>query len=117
MKNDFQAIVGHNFQFRTSPIPALNFDGIFYCTVIELIPCKKLSYSWSSGPGEGKLTLDSVVQWTLLPTGNGTDLLLEHVGFTEKENLAFYNGLKTGWVEKLQKIEELLKTVNHGSNP
>src|SRR5882757_445082 len=50
MKNDFQSIVGLDFQFRTNPIPSLNFDGVFYCKVLEIVPFKKLSYSWNSGP-------------------------------------------------------------------
>ena len=115
MKNDFQPIVGYDFQFRTNPIPSLDFDGIFYCKVLEIVPFKKLSYSWKSGPGEGKITLDSVVVWKLQPTDKGTELFLEHNGFAEKENLAFYNGLNHGWVEKFQKIEQLLKTAQHGN--
>lgn len=111
MKNDFLPIVGHNFQFRTGPIPNLDFDGIIYCKVLEIIPLKKLSYSWRSGPGAGDITLDSVVVWTLEPTDNGTELFLEHSGFTKEENLNFYNGLNHGWPEKLQKIVNLLHSV------
>jgi uncharacterized protein YndB with AHSA1/START domain len=112
MKNDFQPIVGMDFQFRTSPIPSLDFDGIFYCKVMEIVPLKKLSYSWKSGPGEGKITLDSVVTWTLRPKDKGTELFLEHTGFAKDENLDFYNGLMHGWVEKLNNIEKLLNTAN-----
>ena len=68
MKNDFQPIVGLDFQFRTNPIPSLDFDGIFYCKVLEIVPFKKLSYSWKGGPGNGEITLDSVVVWKLEPT-------------------------------------------------
>lgn len=115
MKNTFQPTVGTEFQFRTNPIPSLDFDGIFYCRVLEIVPFKKLSYSWRSGPGEGRITLDSIVVWTLEPTGKGTELFLEHSGFEKKENLAFYEGLKHGWVEKLQKIDELLKAAQYGN--
>ena len=114
MKNDFQPIVGHDFQFRTNPIPSLDFDGIFYCKVLEIVPFKKLSYSWKSGPGEGKITLDSVVVWKLEATDKGTELFLEHSGFAKKENLNFYNGLMHGWVEKLHNIAKLLNAVQHG---
>src|SRR6195952_2487756 len=65
MKNDFQPIVGLDFQLKTNPIPSLDFDGIFYCRVLEVVPFKKLSYSWKSGPGMGKITLDSVAVWKL----------------------------------------------------
>jgi uncharacterized protein YndB with AHSA1/START domain len=108
MKNNFEPIVGHEFQFRTGPIPSLNFDGIFYCKVLEIVPFKKLSYTWQSGPGNGEITLDSVVKWQLEPKDKGTELFLEHSGFAKKENLDFYNGLLHGWLEKFQKIVTLL---------
>lgn len=111
MKNDFQPTVGADFQFRTGPIPSLDFDGIFYCRVLEIIPFKKLSYSWKSGPGGGDTTLDSVVIWKLEPKDKGTNLLLEHSGFARKENLNFYNGLLHGWLEKLQNIDKLLNAA------
>lgn len=111
MKNNFQPIVGIDFQFRTNPIPSLDFDGIFHCKVLEIDPVKKLSYSWRSGPGDDEITLDSVVVWLLKPKEKGTELFLEHSGFEREENLNFYNGLLEGWVEKLNKIENLLNAV------
>jgi uncharacterized protein YndB with AHSA1/START domain len=108
MKNDFQPIVGYDFQFRTGPIPSLDFDGICYCKVLEVVPFKRLSYSWKCGPGEGKITLDSVVIWKLQPTEKGTDLFLEHSGFEKEENLSFFNGMSRGWQENLLKIDALL---------
>jgi uncharacterized protein YndB with AHSA1/START domain len=113
MKNDFKPIVGHDFQFRTGPIPSLDFDGIFYCKVLEIVPFKKLSYSWRSGPGGGEITLDSVVVWKLEPKDKGTELVLEHSGFAKEENLNFFNGLSHGWVEKFQNIANLLKAAQH----
>lgn len=113
MENDFQPIIGIDFQFRTKPIPSLDFDGIFYCKVLEIVPFKKLSYSWKSGPGQGKITLDSIVTWKLEPKDKGTELFLEHSGFAKKENLDFYNGLMHGWVEKLNNIDKLLKAAQH----
>ena len=115
MKNNFQPVIGADFQFRTNPIPGLDFDGIFYCTVLEINPFKKLSYSWKSGPGEGRITLDSVVVWKLESRDKGTDLFLEHSGFDREENLEFYKGLLHGWVEKLNKIDKLLNAPQHGS--
>ncbi|MNL25248.1 hypothetical protein D3C87_1467240 [compost metagenome] len=108
MKNNFQPIVGTDFQFRINPIPDLNFDGIFYCTVLEIEPYKKLSYSWKSGPGDEKITLESVVIWKLEPTEKGTQVYLEHNGFDKDENLDFFNGLNHGWLEKFEKINNLL---------
>src|SRR5688572_18217901 len=115
MKNDFQPFVGHEFQFRTSPIPSLDFDGIVYCTVLEIVPFRKLSYSWRSGSGRGETTLDSVVVWKLEPNEKGTQLFLEHSGFAKAENLDIYNGLTKGWIEKLQKISNLLNPTHLGT--
>jgi uncharacterized protein YndB with AHSA1/START domain len=113
--NDFQPIVGLDFQFTTKPIPSLNFDGIFYCKVLELIPFKKLTYSWKSGPGHGEITLESIVRWKLEAKDNGTELFLEHSGFERPGNENFYNGLLQGWAEKFPKIVELLKAAQHGN--
>ena len=113
MKNDFQPILGHNFQFRTGPIPSLDFDGIFYCTVLEIIPFKKLSYSWKSRRDDGEIQLESIVVWRLESNDKGTQLFLEHSGFEREENLAFYNGLTQGWIEKLQKITNLINSTTH----
>ena len=115
MKNDFQPIVGLDFQFRTGPIPSLNFDGIFYCKVLEVSPFKRLSYSWKSGPGNGEIDLESIVIWKLEPKGEGTQVFLEHSGFEKAENLDFYNGLLKGWEEKFPKIEKLLNAAFHGN--
>jgi len=115
MKNDFQPIVGLDFQFRTGPIPSLNFDGIFYCKVLEVSPFERLSYSWKSGPGNGKIDLESIVIWKLEPKGEGTQVFLEHSGFEKAENLDFYNGLLKGWEEKFPKIEKLLNAAFHGN--
>jgi uncharacterized protein YndB with AHSA1/START domain len=115
MKNDFQPIVGYDFQFRTGPIPSLDFDGICYCKVLEVVPYKRLSYSWKCGPGEGKISLESVVIWKLQPTEKGTDLFLEHSGFGKVENLGFFNGMTQGWQKNLTKIDALLNAAQHGT--
>ncbi|HEX9508981.1 MAG TPA: SRPBCC domain-containing protein [Puia sp.] len=114
MENDFQPIVGFDFQFRTKPIPSLDFDGICYCKVLEIVPFKKLSYSWKGGPGEGKITLDSIVVWKLNPKDNGTELSLEHSGFKEIENFAIYSGMNEGWLKNIQKIAGLIN-VEYGT--
>jgi uncharacterized protein YndB with AHSA1/START domain len=115
MKNDFQPIVGFDFQFRSGPIPSLDFDGIFYCKVLAVEPFNKLSYSWQSGPGEGKITLDSVVVWKLEPKDKGTEVFLEHSGFAKPENLDFYNGLNHGWGEKFEKINNLINAAQNAN--
>src|SRR5688572_20582834 len=65
MKNDFQPVVGLDFTFRTGAVPALDFDGTFHCRVLEIVPNRKLSYSWNAGPGGGEIMMESVVTWIL----------------------------------------------------
>src|SRR5580692_7701478 len=115
MKNDFQPIVGFDFQFRINPIPSLEFDGICYCRVLEIVPFRKLSYSWKGGPKEGEITLDTVVVWKLEPKDKGTELFLEHSGFDKIENLAIYNGMTHGWIQNIQKIADRLNAAQHGT--
>ena len=115
MKNDFKPIEGHDFQFRTNPIPSLNFDGICYCKVLEIIPFQKLSYSWKGGSGPGEITLDTVVVWKLVSNDKGTELFLEHSGFGKAEHLNFFPGMTDGWLKNVQKMMNLLNTAQHGT--
>jgi uncharacterized protein YndB with AHSA1/START domain len=116
MPNDFEPILGYDFQFRIKPLPAMEFDGIVYCKVLEIVPFKKLSYSWKLGPGEGKIAVDSVVAWRLIPKDNGTELSLEHTGFTETANIALYMGMTEGWLKNMQKIAALITSAKHGTS-
>lgn len=93
----------------------MDFDGTAYCTVLEVEPFKKLSYSWKGGPGQGKITLDSVVEWTLLPKENGTELQLVHTGFKEITNMIIYSAMNGGWLQNMKKIGELLNNAKHGA--
>lgn len=111
MPNDFRPILGFDFQFTTKPIPSLDLDGIFYCKVLEIVPYKKLSYSWKGGPGDGKISLDSVVVWTLVEKNNGTELQLLHSGFKEIENFSIFIGMTDGWLKNMEKIAKLLNNV------
>ena len=114
MKNDFLPIVGYDFQFNTKPMPQFDLDGIFYCKVLEIVPFKKLVYSWKSGPGNGKITIDSLVEWTLHPKEEGTELLLVHSGFKEAD-FTIFNAMNGGWLQNIQKIATLLNTAQHGT--
>ena len=108
MPNDFLPVVGYEFRFTIKPIPEFEFDGIIYCKVLEIVPLKKLVYTWKGGPGDGTINLDSVVTWILVAKENGTELLLEHTGLME--NISIYNAMNKGWQENIAKINELIKT-------
>ena len=111
MPNDFKPIVGYNFQFKVNPMPALQFDGNVYCKVVEIVPHKKLSYSWKCGPGNGEMTVDSLVEWTLVRKDNGTELHIDHSGFNELKNLDIYAAMDHGWLANMKKIGERLKAA------
>lgn len=111
MKNDFKPIVGHRFQFHTKMIVNMGFDGNVYCQVLEIVPLKRLSYSWKGGPGKGKITLDSVVTWTLIEKDGGTELTIEHTGFAGLKNFLGYFFMNSGWKNGIRnKLAELLNS-------
>jgi uncharacterized protein YndB with AHSA1/START domain len=101
MKNDIKPEVGHKFTFKTKAIPEMEFDGIVYCEILESVPLKKLSYSWNLGPGDGQITVNSVVTWTLIPGEKGTDLFLEHTGFGALSNKLLVQGMDAGWKKNM----------------
>ncbi|MGH6968279.1 MAG: SRPBCC family protein, partial [Stellaceae bacterium] len=42
MKNDFQPVVGHRFNFRATPVP--NWNGVVDCAILVVEPNTRLSY-------------------------------------------------------------------------
>lgn len=103
MANDFKPVVGHKFRFRTKPMPRFGFDGIVHCEVLELVEFKRLTYSWKGGP------LDTVVEWTLIPQGQGTLLKLEHKGFRGIKAFLPYVMMNRGWAKIGKTIAEKIK--------
>jgi len=114
MKTNFQPVLGFEFQFRANPIPSLDLDGIFHCKVLEIVPCKKLTYSWKGGPDSNTTSFDTLVVWTLEPKDNGTELKLVHSGFKEA-NISIFNGMNNGWNQNVQKIIAILNTHNNAN--
>lgn len=107
MENDFKPIVGHSFQFRTKPIVKFGFDGIVNCEVLEVVPKKRLSYTWKGGSG-GKVSLDSKVTWTLTPKDDGTELLLAHTGFKGLKNFFASIVMQSGWSKIANRMKDLM---------
>jgi uncharacterized protein YndB with AHSA1/START domain len=94
MKNDFKPAVGHKFE--------LSGDwGAASCEVLEIVPQKTLSYTWSA------MGLESVVTFTLTKTGNGTHLRMDQAGFRPDQQQAFH-GAQWGWQKFLGNLEEVL---------
>ena len=99
MENDFEPVVGHRFNLRRSPRPDMNI--VVDCQVRVVEPNKTLSYTWDA------MGLESVVTWTLTPTGAGTRLRMEQAGFRPDQKLA-YGGAKAGWRQFFEKLEQIL---------
>jgi uncharacterized protein YndB with AHSA1/START domain len=98
MKNDFRPVVDHRF--------SLSADwGSVDCHVQTVEPNKTLSYSWAA------MGLESVVTWTLTPTGAGTHLRMEQSGFRRDQQQA-YQGAKFGWPKFFANLEQVLARID-----
>ena len=103
MKSDFKLAMGHRFQFRADYLP----NGALDCEVLVVEPNKELSYTWNFKHDDAAFNLESVVTFTLTPTGTGTRLRMEQVGFRPDQRQAF-GGAHAGWKQFLEKLEQVL---------
>jgi uncharacterized protein YndB with AHSA1/START domain len=115
MESNIQPLPGYKFQFKTKPRIKSGFDGTVYCEILEIVPYKRLSYSWKGGPGPGKITLDSVVIWTLTRNKDGTDLFLQHKGFKGLKNYFTYIIMNMGWSKIGKRLAEHVKNYKHAT--
>jgi len=104
MKNDFQPVVGHRFNFRAAPMPQWN--GVTDCEVLVVEPHKRLSYSWNASGEEAAGGLKTVVTWTLTPTTGGTHVRMEQSGFRHEDE-PFYQGAGYGWQRMVAGLERV----------
>ena len=101
MKNDFKPVVGHSFNLCG------DWGGVLDCEVLVVEPNKELSYTWNFRHDDAAFNLESVVTFTLTPTGTGTRLRMEQVGFRPDQKQAF-GGAHAGWKQFFEKLEQLL---------
>jgi uncharacterized protein YndB with AHSA1/START domain len=94
MKNDFAPVVDHRFTLRGD-------WGSVDCKVLAVEPHRTLTYTWAA------LGLESVVTWTLTPTGDGTRLRMEQTGFRPDQQQA-YQGATYGWQRFFAALEQVL---------
>lgn len=98
MKNDFKPEVGHHFQF----IKPSNGEPID-CEVLDVVPMKRLAYSWKYGE-----VVDTIVIWELVPTREGTELLLDHTGFAIEADFLAHDA---GWTKLISDVIETLNAL------
>jgi uncharacterized protein YndB with AHSA1/START domain len=105
MKNDFQPVVGHKFNFRAAPMPQWN--GVTDCEVLVVEPNVQLSYTWNASGNEAENGLRTVVTWTLTPTPGGTHVRMEQSGFRPEDD-GFYQGAGFGWKRMVESLERVV---------
>ena len=104
MKNDFQPVVGHRFNFRATPMP--HWNGVVDGQVLVVEPYERLSYSWNASGDEAAGGLKTVVTWTLTPTKGGVLVRMEQSGFRPEED-ANYQGASYGWQKYIGVLERV----------
>lgn len=88
-----------SFTFRTQPYPG--WDGTVSCRMLEIEPLRKLRYRWDVP------FLETVVTFTLTPTGSGTRLSLVQSGFRPDQKREL-GGARYGWKAMGEKLTQLL---------
>ncbi len=101
MKNDFAPVVGHRFNLRG------DWGGVLECEVLEVAPNQTLSYTWNYAHDDAAYNLQSVVTFTLTPTGAGTHLRMEQSGFRPEQKQAL-GGAHAGWRQFFDKLEAIV---------
>ena len=101
MKNDFKPVVGHRFNLRGE------WGGVLDCEVLVVEPNRELAYTWNFKHDDAAFNLESVVTFTLTPTGTGTRLRMEQTGFRPDQKQAF-GGAHAGWKQFFEKLEQVL---------
>ena len=105
MKNDFQPVVGHRFNFRAAPMPP-HWNGVTDCEVLVIEPNQRLSYTWNASGEEAAEGLKTVVTWTLTPVEGGVLVHMEQSGF-RPEDEAGYQGMSSGWQRLIGSLERV----------
>lgn len=99
MRNDFEPVVGREFQFRSQPYGG--WDGVIASKVLVVEPETKLAYTWVT------MGIELTVEFTLTATDGGTRLRMEQSGFPDADG-PNYKGAKYGWTGFLGKMEGVL---------
>ncbi|MCB8879944.1 SRPBCC domain-containing protein [Acidisoma cellulosilytica] len=101
----FEPVIGNRFTYRTTP--AGEWDGTIHCEILDLIPNRRLRYSWKGGhagnTGYGS-PLDTIVTFTLEKVTGGTRLSLVHAGFVLPRNETAYRNMSGGWTKVIPRI-------------
>lgn len=106
MKNDFQAELGRDCEFRFCA-PDSGVESVVRVRVEALEPPRFMKWRWRN---EGQSS-DTTVTFELEDTGNGTLLRLRHEGVVTPD---IADALDKGWPTKLDQLGELLSSPGAG---
>lgn len=103
---DFKPEVGYPYKFRHE-------STVVSGEVLEVEPPTRLVYTWKVGA----MPAITTVRWHLTKQGEGTHLLLEHVGFENYEDsaLEMFNSSEQGWQTVIEELEQYLAKIKDGS--
>jgi uncharacterized protein YndB with AHSA1/START domain len=99
-------LVGHRFQFRTTPHPG--WDGIIEGEVLTVEPFERLVYRWETwGKLDTAPDVQTTVTWTLETVQGGTRVRMEQAGFRLEQTQAL-EGARYGWNGFLKRLKNVL---------
>ena len=103
------ARIGGKFEFKYR-WAAKGLDSVLEGKILELIPNKRLSYTWETQTKEGeKRITGAIVTWSLESLPNGkTRVTLVHSGIAKQ----FSNDSESGWNYFLGRLVEYCKIYN-----
>jgi uncharacterized protein YndB with AHSA1/START domain len=104
--NDFEPRVGHEFTLRDKP--RMGWDGVMHCEVLALEAPHRLSFSFKSS-----MLKDTTVTFSLSEEGEGTEVVIEHVGFSGFGEFIISRMLKAGWGSMLKTRLPLVLARKH----
>jgi uncharacterized protein YndB with AHSA1/START domain len=106
--DDFDARVGHTFTFRAVVVGDVgDWDGIVHCTVREVVPERRVSWTWTSNA----LAVETLVTITLDDLGGRTRVTLEHSGWDglPPEKLWLIDEHDRGWAQLALRLKAAME--------
>ena len=106
MSTNFEPKAGKDFTFKSDPTE--EWDGVFKCSVKEVIENKKLSYIWDTS----FINAETLVEFELTENGDKTEVSLVHSGWDKMaaNQEVTKKSHSEGWDLRFgQKLKELVK--------
>ena len=112
MSTNFEPTAGKDFTFQAES--SEEWDGVFKCSVKEVVENKKLSYTWDTA----FINAATLVEFELTENGDKTELSLIHSGWDkmvanqEETRKSHSDGWDLRFVQKFKEVVESLKPVS-----